>query len=162
MWSTTYYPQGNIQVKVSNKTIIKIHTKNFNDVGCDQHAQLNSALWAYHTSICTPQVLLHIHLSMVSQYYQLSSSYPLCVSLYVTSSQRRITKQHNCMCQSSWKSIILPLSITLKHAIIGCIVAITNTFLLESLRLEILFLRPKIGRKRGSLRKLVGSICYHW
>lgn len=39
---------------MSNKTISKILKKAVNDVGRDWHLQLNPALWAYYTSICTP------------------------------------------------------------------------------------------------------------
>lgn len=53
-FSTPYYPQGNGQAEASNKTILKILKKIVNDEGKDWHVQLNPALWAYKTSICTP------------------------------------------------------------------------------------------------------------
>eukprot|EP01018_Ginkgo_biloba_P006973 Gb_21718 [translate_table: standard] len=53
-WSTPYYPQGNGQAEASNKTLIKIIKKIVNDKGQNWHLQLDPALWAYRTSICTP------------------------------------------------------------------------------------------------------------
>ncbi|GLJ50601.1 hypothetical protein SUGI_1078000 [Cryptomeria japonica] len=53
-FSTPYYPQGNGQAEVSNKTILKILKKTVEDAGHNWHIQLNPALWAYRTSVRTP------------------------------------------------------------------------------------------------------------
>lgn len=53
-FSTPYYPQGNGQAEASNKTILKILKKTVNEVRNDWRIQLNLALWAYRTSVCTP------------------------------------------------------------------------------------------------------------
>ena len=41
-------------MKASNKTIVKILQNTIKEFGQDRHLQLNSALWAYRTSIHAP------------------------------------------------------------------------------------------------------------
>ena len=71
-FSTPYYPQGNGQAEATNKTIQNILAKIVNDSHKDWHIQIPKALWAYHTSVCTP-----IGVTSFSLVYGVEASLPI-------------------------------------------------------------------------------------
>ena len=82
-FSSPYFPQGNGQVEETNKTLLRILKKFFNDFGHDWHLQINPALWAYHTSFhtstgTTPYSLVYCAKAVLPIEVELPS---LCISL---------------------------------------------------------------------------------
>lgn len=66
-WSSIYYPQENGQAKASKKTLLKILHRTVHKSGKDWHLQINSALWAYRTTIFTPTGAMPFSLVYVSE-----------------------------------------------------------------------------------------------